>query len=137
MLIRSAMEVDQGGIGTGYETLPRYFLVSGTNLFGFLTLIGIPTIVFFLRQLGREIHQLLAGQECSIFLLTYIVVLIPTAFSTLYMTETERIWLFMAPFVLIPAAKNLVTYVGQQQNNWLFYIVVSLQNGNGSVRERG
>ena len=42
------------------------------------------------------------------------------------MTETERIWLFMVPFVLIPAAKNLATYVEQQQNDWLFYIVVSL-----------
>ena len=122
----AAMEVDRSGIGTGYETLPRYFLVSGTNLFGFLTLIGVPTIVFFLRQLGREIHQLLTGQECSIFLLTYIIVLIPTAFSTLYMTETERIWLFMTPLVLIPAAKNLATYIGRQKNDWPFYIVVSL-----------
>ena len=93
---------------------------------GFLTLIGVPTIVFFLRQLGREIHQLLTGQECSIFLLTYIIVLIPTAFSTLYMTETERIWLFMTPLVLIPAAKNLATYIGRQKNDWPFYIVVSL-----------
>ena len=124
--LMAAMEVDESVIGTGYETLPRYFLVSGTNLFGFFTLIGVPTVVFCFRQLSKEIHQLLTRQECSIFLPAYIVVLIPIAFSTLYMTETERIWLFMVPFVLIPAAKNLATYVEQQQNDWLFYIVVSL-----------
>ena len=124
--LMAAMEVDESVIGTGYETLPRYFLVSGTNLFGFFTLIGVPTIVFCFRQLSKEIHQLMTKQECSIFLPAYIVVLIPIAFSTLYMTETERIWLFMVPFVLIPAAKNLATYVEQQQNDWLFYIVVSL-----------
>ena len=124
--LMAAMEVDKSVIGTGYETLPRYFLVSGTNLFGFFTLIGVPTIVFCFRQLSKEIHQLMTRQESSIFLPAYIVVLIPIAFSTLYMTETERIWLFMVPFVLIPAAKNLATYVEQQRNDWLFYIVVSL-----------
>ena len=47
-------------------------------------------------------------------------------FSTLYLTETERIWLFMVPFVLIPAAKNLKEYIDQRQNNWILYIVVTI-----------
>ena len=122
--LHMAMEVDQSGIGTGYESPVRYFLVSGTNLFGFFSMIGITTTTLWLRELGHATQNLLKNKKFSIFLITYVVALIPMVFSTLYLTETERIWLFMAPFVLIPAAKNLKKYIDEKQSNWMFYMVI-------------
>ncbi|HIA70357.1 TPA: hypothetical protein EYN98_30790 [Candidatus Poribacteria bacterium] len=122
--LQAAMEVDRSGIGTGYESPIRYFLVSGTNLFGFFSMIGITTTTLWLRELGSVIQNLLTKKKFSIFLVAYVLTLVPMIFSTLYLTETERIWLFMAPFVLIPAAKNLKEYVNKRQSNWVLYVVI-------------
>ena len=124
--LQAAMEVDQSGIGTGYESPLRYFLVSGTNLFGFFSMIGITTTTLWLRELGSATRNLFAKKKFSIFLVAYVVTFIPMVFSTLYMTETERIWLFMAPFVLIPAAKNLKEYIDKKKSNWILYIVITI-----------
>tara|TARA_B100000745_G_C20100511_1_gene376411 strand:- start:326 stop:922 length:597 start_codon:yes stop_codon:yes gene_type:complete len=123
--LQVAMEVDSSGIGTGYESALRYFLVSGTNLFGFFSMVGITTTTLWLRELWSTTQNLLTKRN-STFLVAYVVTLVPMVFSTLYLTETERIWLFMVPFVLIPAAKNLKEYIDQRQNNWILYIVVTI-----------
>ena len=121
--LQVAMEVDSSGIGTGYESILRYFLVSGTNLFGFFSMLGITTTTLWIRELWNTSQNLLAKKN-SIFLVAYVLTLVPMIFSTLYLTETERIWLFMAPFILIPAAKNLGEYIEAKQSNWLLYVVV-------------
>ena len=123
--LQMAMEVDSSGIGTGYESALRYFLVSGTNLFGFFSMLGITTTTLWIRELWNTSQNLLAKKN-SIFLVAYVLTLVPMIFSTLYLTETERIWLFMAPFILIPAAKNLREYIDEKQSNWLLYIVVTI-----------
>jgi hypothetical protein len=122
--LHEALEVDKSGIGTGYETLPRYLFVTGTNLFGFFSMIGIPTTTLWLREVKSTIRSCLSRKEFSIFLFTYVIVLILTAFSTLYLAETERIWLFMTPFVLIPAAKELKEYINKKQSERMFYVVI-------------
>ena len=121
--LQVAMEVDSSGIGTGYESALRYFLVSGTNVFGFFSMVGITTTTLWLRELWSTTQNLLTKRN-STFLVAYVVTLVPMVFSTLYLTETERIWLFMAPFVLIPAAKNLKEYINKRQSNWILYVVI-------------
>ena len=54
------------------------------------------------------------------FLLAYVSSLIPIGFSTLYTAETERIWIFMAPFILIPTAKHLKKHIDLRQNHRIF-----------------
>ena len=88
-------------------------------------MVGITTTTLWLRELWSTTQNSLTKKN-SIFLVAYVVTLVPMVFSTLYMTETERIWLFTAPFVLIPAAKNLKEYIDQRQNNWILYIVVTI-----------
>ena len=60
------------------------------------------------------------------FLLAYVSTLIPIGFSTLYTAETERIWIFMAPFILIPTAKHLKRHIDLQKNHRIFYITITL-----------
>jgi hypothetical protein len=111
--LRGAIEIDaegslhHSGCGTGYENLPRYLFISGTNLFAFFSGIGVPIVALWLREVRNAIRDAFLKKDPPSFLLAYVIALILIAFSTLYTTETERIWMFMAPFVLIPAAKNL------------------------------
>jgi len=127
--LRGAIEIDEkgssthGGCGTGYENLSRYFFISGTNLFAFFTGIGVPTVLLWLREVRNTVRDVFLKKEFSRFLLAYVVVLILIAFSTLYTTETERIWMFMAPFILIPASKSLKEYIDKKQNERMFYVV--------------
>jgi hypothetical protein len=127
-----AIEIDEkgslhhSGCGTGYETLSRYLFISGTNLFAFFSGIGVPTTALWLREAVDAVQKAFSKRRFSIFLLAYIMTLIPIAFSTLYTAETERIWMFMAPFVLIPAAGNLEGYIERTGRRWMLYVVISI-----------
>ncbi|HEX29902.1 TPA: glycosyltransferase family 39 protein [Candidatus Poribacteria bacterium] len=112
------------GCGTGYETLSRYLFISWTNLFAFFSGIGVPTTALWLREVADTVRRASSRRKFSIFLMGYVVTLIPIAFSTLYTVETERIWMFMAPFVLIPAAVNLEGYIEGTGRRWMLYLVI-------------
>jgi len=130
------------GLGTGYETLSRYLFISTTNLFAFFSCLGAITVTLWTRELIGTIQQIpslkfkesntedQADQESTSeslnFLLAYVSALIPIGFSTLYTAETERIWMFMAPFILIPTAKHLKKHIDQQKKHRIFYITITL-----------
>ena len=130
--LRGAIEIDSkgsvlhSGCGTGYENLSRYLFISGVNLFAFFSGIGLPTITLWFREAGSTIRNAFSKKPFPDFLLAYVIVLVLVAFSTLYTTETERIWMFMAPFVLIPAAANLKKYMDEKQREWMLYLVIAM-----------
>lgn len=107
-----------------YETLSRYLFISWTNLFAFFSGIGVPTTALWLQEVADTVRRASSRRKFSIFLVGYVVTLIPMAFSTLYTVETERIWMFMAPFVLIPAAVNLEGYIEGTGRRWMLYLVI-------------
>ncbi|HIA69430.1 TPA: glycosyltransferase family 39 protein [Candidatus Poribacteria bacterium] len=131
-----------GGVGTGYETLSRYLFISATNFFAFFSCLGAITVTLWTRELISTIRQIssLKSKESNMekqedqestseslnFLLAYVSALIPIGFSTLYTAETERIWIFMAPFILIPTAKHLKKHIDLQKNHRIFYITITL-----------
>ena len=129
ILIDEKGSLHHSGCGTGYETLSRYFFLSVTNLFAFFSCIGVPIATLWFRKVGNTVRNAFLrraeteGYPYNNYLLAYVIVLIGTAFATLYTLETERIWIFMAPFLLIPAAKNLLLYVEEKKNQRMFYIV--------------
>ena len=131
--------VHHGGLGTGYETMSRYLFISATNLFAFSSCLGAITVTLWIRELIstiRTIPPLKTGenqtedQESATgsfnFLLAYVAVLILIAASTLYTAETERIWMFMAPFILIPTAAHLKKHIDQQNSHQIFYVTITL-----------
>ena len=102
-----SIKKDEAGMGTGYETVGRYVSLSIANLFSFLIGVGVPLTVSWIYGTVKSIQE-----SWDLFPFSYLVTLIIIAFSTLYTMEVERIWIFMAPFIVIPAAKYL-----HQRNN--------------------
>jgi hypothetical protein len=117
---------DEASMGTGYETFGRYLHLGFANLFAFFIGVGVPMIVLWLRQAIRLIRFPQLRSISDVYVISYVIALFIIAFSTLYTMEVERIWIFMAPFVVIPAAKYLHDRCNQEGNARSFYWVVGL-----------
>jgi hypothetical protein len=105
--LQASIRKDRARLGTGYETIELYLHLSIGNLFAFLIGIGIPITTVWLRQIMRTIRGGRRGEPIDIYVVGYLISLLVIAFSTLFTMEVERVWIFMAPFVLIPVAKYL------------------------------
>ena len=113
-------------MGTGYETIGRYFHLSVANLFAFLIGVGIPLTTVWIRQLVRAIRHARSGGTLDIYTVGYPISLLAITFSTLFTMEVERIWIFMVPFIVIPVAKYLYERCEQRQSLADFYWVAGL-----------
>ena len=105
--LQASISKDKGALGTGYETMGLYLHLSVGNLFAFLIGVGIPMATVWFRQIVRSIRDRQRGEPTGIYIIGYLISLLVIAFSTLFTMEVERIWIFMAPFILIPVAKHL------------------------------
>ena len=105
--LQASIQKDSARLGTGYETIELYLHLSVGNLFAFLIGIGIPMTTVWLRQIMRTIRGGWRGEPIDIYVIGYLISLLVITFSTLFTMEVERVWIFMAPFVLIPVAKYL------------------------------
>ena len=105
--LQASMRKDSARLGTGHETIELYLHLSVGNLFAFLIGIGLPTTTVWLRQVVRTIRDTRRGKRIDIYVIGYLISLLLISFSTLFTMEVERIWIFMAPFILIPVAKYL------------------------------
>ena len=105
--LQASIRKDRGSLGTGYETIGLYLHLSVGNLFAFLIGIGVPMTTVWLRQVVQTIRDGWRGEPIDIYIVGYLISLLAIAFSTLFTMEVERIWIFMAPFVVIPGAKHL------------------------------
>ena len=122
----AAIKKDEMGMGTGYESIDRYFHLSFANLFAFLIGIGFPITAVWLRELVSTIRdwrqRTLSSEEqtgetripwifryknADTFVIGFLITLLFFTFSTLFTMEVERIWIFMVPFFVIPVAKHL------------------------------
>ena len=122
----AAIKKDEMGMGTGYESIERYFHLSFANLFAFLIGVGFPITAVWLRQLVSAIREWRQGTRASeqevgpsripwilryenadTFVIGFLMTLLFFTFSTLFTMEVERIWIFMVPFFVIPVAKHL------------------------------
>lgn len=103
----AAIKKDEAGMGTGYESVARYFHISFANLFAFLIGIGIPITTVWIRHLGKTARAWRENGTVDTFVIGYVITLLFFTFSTLFTMEVERIWIFMVPFLVIPVAKHL------------------------------
>ena len=114
-----SIKKDEAGMGTGYETIGRYLHLSIANLLAFLIGVGVPLTISWLYGTVESI-QLSRG----LFPCSYVVALVIITFSTLYTMEVERIWIFMAPFIVIPAAKYLHSRSNISDLRWIISLMV-------------
>ena len=105
--LQASIRKDRATLGTGHETIGRYLHLSVANLFAFLIGVGIPMTTVWLRQVVRTIRDGQSGEPIDIYVVGYLISLLVIAFSALFTMEVERIWIFMAPFIIIPVAKYL------------------------------
>ena len=125
----AAIKKDERGMGTGYESISRYFHLSFANLFAFLIGVGLPITLVWLRQViatlkawrqntraaeqensGTRVPWIFRHDEAlDTFVIGFLITLLYFTFSTLFTMEVERIWIFMVPFFVIPVAKYLTT----------------------------
>lgn len=113
---------DESGMGTGYENPGRYFNIGTANLFAFLIGVGIPLTMIWLHEIIAEFRRIIHLRTVDTYILAYFLTLLGISFSTLFTLEVERIWIFMVPFIAIPAAKHLY----EKHRSWEFYAVASL-----------
>jgi 4-amino-4-deoxy-L-arabinose transferase-like glycosyltransferase len=83
----------------------NYLHRSVANLAAFLVGIGLPVAVLWLRQVRRTVRSLGERTADAVFVTSCFASVLIMSFSTLFTLEVERIWLFMSPLVVIPAAK--------------------------------
>lgn len=124
----AAIKKDEAGMGTGYESISRYFHLSFANLFAFLIGVGFPITLVWLREIvsalkqwkrdstsseqtndGARLPWIFRHEKLDTFIIGFLITLLFFTFSTLFTMEVERIWIFMVPFFVIPVAKHLTT----------------------------
>ncbi len=124
----AAIKKDEKGMGTGYESITRYFHLSFANLFAFLIGVGLPITMVWLREVvvsvkawrqntrasepesnGIRLPWIFRHDALDSFIVGFLITLLYFAFSTLFTMEVERIWIFMVPFFVIPVAKHLTS----------------------------
>ena len=139
----AAIKKDEMGMGTGYESVGRYFHLSFANLFAFLIGVGFPITTVWLRELVSAIREwrqnALASEQrideprtlwifrhktADTFVIGFLMTLLFFTFSTLFTMEVERIWIFMVPFFVIPVAKHLTTRP-RSDLYWVAWILVA------------
>lgn len=98
-LIRS-IQKDAEMMGSGHDALLQYFLISIGNLSAFMIGIGLPIVILWSQNIKNY------WREKDLFPIAFLISLLAITFSTLYTMEVERIWIFMAPFVVVPIAKS-------------------------------
>ena len=122
----AAIKKDESGMGSGFESIDRYFHLSIANLFAFLIGVGIPITTVWLRQLVSTFKEwkqnsmsieiennkpripwIFNLEKSDTFVIGFLITLLYFTFSTWFTMEVERIWIFMVPFFVIPVAKYL------------------------------
>jgi hypothetical protein len=106
--VRAAMRHDAEMMGTGHEHLGLYLNISVANLASYAFGIGLPLAVAWVRQSPASVRRLGEGRQADAFVAAFGATLLLMAFSTLFTLEVERIWLFTAPFVVLPVASSLL-----------------------------
>ncbi len=108
-----------------FDSFSRYLLRSTGNilayLIGSLGIFTISLVIFIKKSLkSEEINE-----KLTIFALTSIITLFFAAFSTLFLGETERIWLYFTPFLCLTAAMSLYDWYKNYDLRLIYLIIFS------------
>jgi hypothetical protein len=98
---------DHYGMKTFKMTFPRYLDISFDNLIAFLVGLGPPTVILWLRQLRTDLSTPPKHNPHVSLNLALAVSIAFFSFAKLFTHETERVWLFFIPLVLIAAARAI------------------------------
>lgn len=112
--------------GSMYSDILHYFNVSVANLAAFLIGAGIIAVALWWREVWKAWDDWRGRREPDLIAGGFGAAIVVLTFSTLFSTETERVLMFLIPFVLLPAARNLNTYMTARPNSNAWYGVIVL-----------
>lgn len=107
-MLATAMSISGRLMGaTGHASLSQHAHIAAANLAVFFLACGVPVAVLWLRY---AVHLLRTGWRCPLgtAVAAFVATLAVTDLLPLYSLETERIWIFLAPLMVIPAAAELL-----------------------------
>jgi hypothetical protein len=83
--------------------------VSFANCIAFLIGTGLITTTLWLSAMGASIRQIILRDAANhVFEMAMFVAIVVISFSRLFTLETERIWIFLMPLLIAPAANQLL-----------------------------
>ncbi len=125
-VLRTAMRTASMLTGSMYSDILHYFNVSVANLAAFLIGAGIIAVALWWREVWKAWDDWRGRREPDLIAGGFAAAIVVLTFSTLFSTETERVLMFLIPFVLLPAARNLNTYMTARPNSNAWYGVIVL-----------
>lgn len=97
-------------------SLAYRLLVGAGNLTAFLIGVGLPTLAWYVRSLGRRPSERAAEPARNPYHVALGLVLIIFSFGGFYSLETERIWIFLVPLIVLPAGDQLAQSAAKTTN---------------------
>jgi hypothetical protein len=124
---RSATRLSEVYRGSIYIDLAQYFHISVTNLMAFFIGTGVVTTALWWRHIVHASSQWITRSASTDFVqLAFTLAILLLAFSTIFCMETERVWMFLMPFAILAAAKELDRYqqAHQRPNTWQVVLIL-------------
>lgn len=108
-MLGTAMSISAGLMGrTGHVSWSQHWHIATANLVVFFAFCGVPLTVLWMRETARRLRTGWSRSALGTLLVAFVAALAITDLLPLYSLETERIWIFLAPLVAIPAAAALL-----------------------------
>lgn len=101
--------------GRGHNSLRQSAHFAIANLAAFLFCAGLPTTILWAKQVVVEWRSATASRARWLTL-SFALTLLLLDLAPLYTLETERIWLFMVPFLAVGAAAQLTREAAPQSS---------------------
>jgi hypothetical protein len=122
---RAAIRFDHKQMGSRTQSVRLWLNLGVAHLMAFFIGVGVPLSVLWGRRAVRTVRDALRGRQTDLFTLAFVVSIVLLAFSTLFTMEVERIWLFMAPCVAVPAA-HILQQLAERDRRAAFYWTMAL-----------
>ncbi len=127
LAVLNSIEADHRIMASMPMTPKRWWVHGTANLTAFLFAMGVPVVILWGQALlKRRSRGSSERPALDVFQPGFTIALLLIAFSTLYTLETERIWMFMAPLMVVPAARHLRELCAQSSQSSAWIVALSL-----------
>jgi len=109
-----------------YADLWHYLDVSAANLSAFLLGIGLITTALTWRPLREAYSAWRDRKPTDLLFGGFALGVALLAFSTIFVGETERVWMFLVPLALLPAARHLELHQSANPGSPARWMVLTL-----------
>jgi hypothetical protein len=96
------------GVKTNYASPGYYVLYQLMSIIPFLIYLSWPVILNYIKEIRGRAHAILSDPQKILVVLGWVFLPV-LLFAGIFMAETERLWIFLVPFFVLPAAKKIMS----------------------------